>query len=79
MSILNQPIKLWLRGLMGAALNSIGNGIVVVIVDPTTFNLFHGGAKELAAVVITSMILGAGLYLKTHPLPLEDTVSVVGR
>jgi hypothetical protein len=56
-------------GLVGAAINSAATAVTVMIVDPTEFNLFQGGAAKLGAVVLVSGMLGAALYLKTHRLP----------
>lgn len=67
--------KLWSRGLIAAIINAIANSVVIVIVDPTTFNLFQGGAKELGQVAIVSALVGAALYLKQHPDPWEDFVN----
>jgi hypothetical protein len=66
--------KLWSRGLLAAVLNAVGNSFVIVIIDPTKFNLFQGGAKELATVMIVSGLFGAGLYLKEHPDPWGEFV-----
>ena len=61
--------RLWSRGLIAASINSIASSVVVIIVDPTTFNLFQGGATKLGQVAVVSAILGAALYLKEHPDP----------
>jgi hypothetical protein len=66
--------KLWGRGLIAAMVNSIASSIVVVIVDPTKFNLFQGGAIELGQVAVVSALVGAALYLKQHPDPWDDFV-----
>jgi len=72
--------KLWGRGLIAAAINTIASSVVVIIVDPTTFNLFQGGATKLGQVALVSAILGAALYLKEHPDPWGDsTVNTAGR
>lgn len=80
MSILNTPLRVWLRGLVAAAVNSAASSITVLIVDPNDFNPFgEGSVSKLAAVVIVGAIFGAALYLKEHPLPEDETVSLVGR
>lgn len=66
--------QLWGRGLIAAIIGAVGNGIVVVIVDPLTFNLFQGGAMNLLKVAIVSALLSAGLYLKEHPDPWADFI-----
>lgn len=61
--------KLWSRGLVAAIIAAVGNSTAVVIVDPVTFNLFQGGAWKLLQVAIVFALMGAGLYLKEHPVP----------
>lgn len=61
----------WLRGLIGAVVNSAANSITVVIVDPINFNL-QNGAGKLGTVALVSAVVGAALYLKEHPLPEEE-------
>lgn len=65
-------IKKWTLGLIGAAINSAASAISVVIADPHDFNPLEGGIKKLAAVMITSAIVGAGLYIRQHPVVLDD-------
>ena len=36
------------------------------------FNLFHGGAKELAAAMLSQAVIGALLWVKTHPVPIDE-------
>lgn len=65
------------QGLIGAFLNGAASSVTVVIVDPTTFNLFQGGGVKLAQVALVSGILGAALWLKQHPVEDDaQTVSV---
>lgn len=61
--------KMWARGLVAAVIAAVSNSVVVVIVDPTTFNLFQGGASALGQVAAVSALVGAALYLKEHPDP----------
>jgi hypothetical protein len=63
------------RGLIAAAIAAIGNSITVVIVDPTTFNLFQGGAAKVGQVALVAALVGAGLYLKEHPDPWADFIT----
>lgn len=59
--------RLWLRGLIGAAIGGAANGITVMIVEPQSFN-FDAGLADLGKVVLISAIFGAGLYLKQKPI-----------
>lgn len=67
--------KLWGRGLIAALIGGIGNSVAVVVVDPTTFNLFQGGATKLAQVALVFALTSGALYLKEHPDPWSDFLS----
>lgn len=69
--------KLWVRGLVAALVSGAVTGCTSMIVDPSHFNLFGGGAKPLAEMAITSAIVGALLYLKQHPLPDQDELDAL--
>ncbi len=71
--------KLWVFGLVAGVINTVANSVVIIIVDPTTFNLFQGGAVKLGQVAIVSSILGAALYLKEHPPTWDATISLSRR
>ena len=64
--------KLWGRGLLAAILSAIANSVTVIIVDPTTFNLFQGGAAKLGQVALVAALVGAALYMKEHPDPWAE-------
>lgn len=78
MSILNTPLRVWLRGLIAAAVSAASNAVTVMIVEPQHFNM-QDGLGKVGQVALVSAIVGAALYLKQHPVPDEETVSVVGR
>lgn len=61
--------KMWIKGLFSAIIGGAASGITVVLVDPETFNLFQGGAMELASMVIIQATVALGMYLKASPLP----------
>jgi hypothetical protein len=77
--------RLWIRGLFAAVLAAIANSVTVLIVDPSTFNLFQGGFTKLSQVALVSALVGAALYLKEHPDPWDgderraNTVSIYTR
>lgn len=58
----------WLKGLVGAIVGGVSNSIVLMIVDPSTFNLGEG-LPILGKVAIVSGILSAAMYLKKSPVP----------
>ena len=65
-------LKLWMRGLVGAVINSGIGAVTISLIDPATFNLFHGGARELGAAMLSQAIIGGLLWAKTHPVPLDE-------
>lgn len=72
MTIANRPVRVWLRGLIAAIVNSAASSVTVVIVDPQDFSPFvDGGLAKLGTVTLVSAVFGAALYLKEHPVPDE--------
>lgn len=67
--------KLWGRGLIAAALSGAAGAVGLIIIDPSHFNLLHGGAMDLAAGCAVFAIIGAANYLKEHPDPWADFVN----
>lgn len=70
----SSTLRRWIRGVLGAAINSAANAITIVVVDPVDFNPFHpeAGWTRLLTVMAVSALFGAGLFLKQHPLPDEE-------
>jgi len=68
-------VKKWLMGLVGGVVNSVATSITVMIVAPDQFNI-HEGLSKLGQSALVSLILGAALYLKQHPVPDESTVEI---
>jgi hypothetical protein len=66
--------KLWGRGLVAAFIAGAASGSMATVVDPTHFNLFHGGATAFAELFGGSGVIGALLYLKEHPDPWADFI-----
>ncbi len=60
----------WLKGLIAAVIGGASNSILLVVVDPMTYNLSTGLGK-LGTVAGTSAIVAAAMYLKQSPLPTE--------
>ena len=58
----------WIRGLVGAFIQSATLTITTMIVDPETFNIETGLAK-VGTVALVSGIVGAALFLNKKPLP----------
>ena len=58
----------WVRGLLGAFIQSASLVITTMIVDPETFNIETGLAK-VGWVALVSGGIGAALFLQKRPLP----------
>jgi hypothetical protein len=65
-------LRKWGIGLLGAAVNSGAGATAIVIVDPKNFDPFSGGMLNLLKVMVALALVGAGLYLKNHPVPVDD-------
>lgn len=64
--------RMWLRGLIGAAIGGGATAVTNIIVAPETFHFNDaGGIKKVGEVVVISAIVSAALYLKQHPVPEE--------
>ncbi len=66
--------RLWLRGLIGAVIGSLGNAVTLMVTDPATYNIFdRGNWTKLGSFCIGSAVVSAGLYIKTHQIPAPPT------
>lgn len=71
--IMEQRWKVYLKRLLSAVIGGAANGITVTMVDPTNFNLFEGGFKKLATVMLVSAIVAVAMYVKQSTIPgLEE-------
>lgn len=64
--------KKWLLGMVDAVIGGALGSITIVIVDPTDFNLFEGGAKRLGIVAAANGLVSLALWWKSHRLPGLD-------
>lgn len=65
--------RLWLRGLIGAVLGALSNGVSAMLIDPEKFNVFdRGDWRALLSFCVASGIVSAALYIKTHPIPAPE-------
>lgn len=60
--------KKWLKGLISAAIGGAANSVVVIIVDPMTFNLQEGAVK-LGWVALAGVIIAVAMFLQQSPIP----------
>ena len=65
-------LRTWGLGAIGAAINSAAGAGALVIVDPIKFSPLNGGLVELGKVSAALAITGFFLYLKSHPLDLDE-------
>jgi hypothetical protein len=65
-----KSVRLWVKGLVAAAVGGAANSIVNIGIAPETFN-FQDGLGRLAAAAGASAILSMALYLKQSPVPSE--------
>ncbi len=64
--------RVWLKGLVAAAISSAANAVAVLVADPVHFNPSDaGGLRKLGVVVAVSAVVGTALYLKQSPVPQE--------
>lgn len=61
----------WARGLAAATINGLASGVVLIVVDPLSFNL-QAGFTKLATASGLLGLLGLANYLKQSPLPPDD-------
>jgi hypothetical protein len=63
-----KSFKMWVKGLLAAAIGGLSTGVTNIIVDPNDFN-FDAGLGKLGKVCLVSALLSAALYLKQSPVP----------
>jgi len=61
---------IWIKGLISAIIAGVANTVVLMIIDPLTFNLGEGFNLLLKAAAATA-IVSAAAYLKQSPIPSE--------
>jgi hypothetical protein len=60
--------RIWLRGLVAAAIGGAASSVTAMIVDPATFNIATG-LPQVGQMAAVSAAVSAALYLKQSPLP----------
>lgn len=60
--------KVWIKGLVSAAISSAAGSGALVVIDPATFN-FHEGLSKLGSVAAALAVVAVLNYLKQSPLP----------
>lgn len=68
--------KIWLKGLAAAIIGSTAQSVVLVIVEPLSFNpFFPGNWRRLLTVMVAAAILSAAMYFAQSPLPALATIT----
>lgn len=65
---MNSTTRIWIEGLLAAAIGGGANAITVNLIDPVNFSVTaHAG--KLASVAIVGAVLSVAAYLKKSPIP----------
>ncbi len=64
--------KVWVKGLVAAAIGGASSSVTVVLADPEHFN-FSTGLKKLGAVTVMGALVAVAAYLQKSPLPNGQT------
>lgn len=66
-----KSIRMWIHGLVAAAIGGAANTVTNMVVAPESFNL-KDGLKNVLIAAGVSALLSSALYLKQSPLPDLD-------
>lgn len=73
-------LKNWLYGLVSGAIGAAASGVLLVVVNPGTFDIYSkAGWKNLGTACGASALVSIASYLKQSPLPakhIETSVTV---
>lgn len=64
----------WIKGLVSAVIGAAAGAVVMIVVDPTNYNLEK--LPALLKVMAVFAIVAAANYLKQSPLPKSNTAAV---
>lgn len=68
---MSRAVRQWARGLTAALVNGAASGVVLVVVDPLSFNL-QAGLGKLATASALLGLLGMANYLKQSPIWADE-------
>lgn len=60
--------KLWLKGLVSAAIGGAANSVGMVVADPNLMDV-DGGMGKIGTVSLFGAVISVVMYLKQSPLP----------
>lgn len=76
MAILSRNFKIWLRGLIAAAISAFATAGTGAIALPTVFNFSHDGLINILKITVVPTIAAVFAYLQKSPIPAPDTVTI---
>jgi hypothetical protein len=62
-----KDVRVWMKGLLGAAFAGAGNAVAAMVVKPDVFNI-GAGLGNLETVAVSGAVLGGALYIAKSPL-----------
>lgn len=67
----------WFKGLIAALIGAAANGVLVVVANPGTFDIYSkAGWKNITTVCGATALVAGAAYLKQSPLPTERSQTV---
>lgn len=76
MALLSKNFKLWIRGLVSAAISAFSTAASGAITLPTVFNFSHDGLMNILKLSAVPTLLVVLAYLKQSPLWAPDTATI---
>jgi hypothetical protein len=73
MAILSKNFKIWLRGLLAAAISAFSTAASGALTLPTVFNFSHAGLMNILKLSAVPALLAVFAYLKQSPVPPSDS------
>lgn len=73
---MNETTKLWLKGLMAAAISALSTAVSGVVVLPQVFNFSHDGMLNTVKLITVPTVVAVCTYLKKSPMPDAITATV---
>lgn len=72
MAILSNNFKIWLRGLLAAAISTFSTAASGALTMPSMFNFTHAGLVNILKLAAVPALLAVFAYLKQSPIPSPD-------
>jgi hypothetical protein len=69
-----ENFKIWLHGLLAAAISAFSTAASGAIALPTVFSFSKDGVINMVKLATVPALLAVFAYLKTSPIPTETTV-----